>query len=56
MCRSEFQDRHECKYHPSYEELKEKSTNDSVHRALKARGISLSPTTEEWIKARRKEQ
>jgi hypothetical protein len=53
MCRSEWQDLHERKYKPSEAELRQIENSDKIHKALRGQ---LSPTTEEWIKARRKEQ
>lgn len=53
MCRSEYYDRHERKFRPSYEELREESNARHIKNALKGQ---LSPTTEEWIKGWRKEK
>jgi hypothetical protein len=54
MCKSEYLDRTERKFHPSYEELREESNARHVHNALKKQGISLSYTTEEWIRCNSK--
>ena len=53
MSRVEWLDRTESKYHPSYEELLEESNARHIQKALKGQ---LSPTTEEWIRTRRKEE
>jgi hypothetical protein len=47
MSRVEYLDRHESKYHPSYEELREESNAHRIGNALKGQ---LSYTTEEWLK------
>lgn len=46
-------DRHERKYRPSYEELREESNAHRIHKALQGQ---LSPTKSEWIEKWRKEQ
>jgi hypothetical protein len=51
VCRSEFLDHHEHKYHPSYEELLEESNAHQINKALAGQ---LSYTTEEWL--RKKEE
>lgn len=47
MPRTEFLDRHEPKYHPSYEELLEESNARRIKNCLKGQ---LSCTTEEWLR------
>jgi hypothetical protein len=47
MSRVEYLDRHESKYHPSYEELLEESNAHRINRALSGQ---LSYTTEEWLR------
>jgi hypothetical protein len=47
MSRVEYLDRHESKYHPSYEELREES---NAHRIGKSLAGQLSYTTKEWLK------
>jgi hypothetical protein len=47
MSRVEYLDRHESKYRPSYEELREES---NAHRIGKSLAGQLSYTTKEWLK------
>jgi hypothetical protein len=53
MSKLELLDKTERKFQPTFEELREESNARHIHKALNGQ---LSPTTEEWIKARRKEQ
>jgi hypothetical protein len=51
MGRVEYLERHESKYHPSYEELLEESNAHQINKALAGQ---LSYTAEEWLKGRKK--
>ena len=51
MCNSEWADRHETRYHPSYEELRQDGNDRRIQNQVKG---TLAPTKSEWLAMQKK--